>query len=67
MGDDYVAVVDWRTHQVVKKIVTGKGAHQFMLMPDQKTVLVTNRVANTVSSAPAGVSAVKLTSGGRKT
>jgi DNA-binding beta-propeller fold protein YncE len=48
-GADYVAVVDWRNQKVVKTIPTGKGAHNFRSMVDGKHVLVSNRVANTIS------------------
>jgi DNA-binding beta-propeller fold protein YncE len=48
-GADYVAVVDWRNQKVVKTITTGKGAHNFRSMVDGKHVLVSNRVANTIS------------------
>ncbi|KMY86607.1 Surface antigen [Candidatus Paraburkholderia calva] len=48
-GADYVAVVDWRNQKIVKTIPTGKGAHNFRSMVDGKHVLVSNRVANTIS------------------
>jgi len=48
-GADYVAVVDWRNQKIVKTITTGKGAHNFRSMVDGKHVLVSNRVANTIS------------------
>ncbi len=48
-GADYVAVVDWRNQKIVKTIQTGKGAHNFRSMVDGKHVLVSNRVANTIS------------------
>lgn len=48
-GEDDVAVVDWRTHQVVKRIFTGKGAHNFRSLDDGKHVAVSNRVASTIS------------------
>lgn len=48
-GADYVQVMDWRNRQEVKKIMTGKGAHNFRPMGDRKHVFVTNRVASTIS------------------
>jgi DNA-binding beta-propeller fold protein YncE len=48
-GADYVAVVDWRNQKVVKTIHTGKGAHNFRSLDDGKHVVVSNRVANTLS------------------
>ncbi|WP_158938077.1 beta-propeller fold lactonase family protein [Burkholderia sp. S171] len=48
-GEDDVAVVDWHKQQVVKRIQTGKGAHNFRNLDDGKHVAVTNRVASTIS------------------
>jgi DNA-binding beta-propeller fold protein YncE len=48
-GEDDVAVVDWRTRSVVKRIRTGNGAHNFRSLDDGRHVLVSNRVANTIS------------------
>jgi YVTN family beta-propeller protein len=48
-GADYVAVVDWRNRTVVKTIHTGKGAHNFRSLDDGRHVVVSNRVANTIS------------------
>ena len=48
-GADYVEVVDWRTRQVIKRISTGKGAHNFRPQGDRKHVFVSNRVASTIS------------------
>ena len=49
MGQDYVEVIDWRTQKSVKKIRTGKGAHNFRPLGDGKHIFVTNRVDNTIS------------------
>jgi YVTN family beta-propeller protein len=49
MGKDYVEVVDWRSQQRVKRIVTGKGAHNFRPLGDGRHVFVSNRVDNTIS------------------
>lgn len=48
-GEDDVAVVDWRNQKVVKRIHTGKGAHNFRSLDDGVHVAVSNRVASTIS------------------
>jgi len=48
-GADYVAVVDWQTQKIVKTIKTGNGAHNFRSLADGKHVVVSNRVASTIS------------------
>ena len=48
-GADAVVAVDWRKRQVIKRIVTGRAAHNFRSMADGRHVLVSNRVANTIS------------------
>nr|WP_245964906.1 beta-propeller fold lactonase family protein [Trinickia dinghuensis] len=48
-GEDDVAVVDWRNQKVIKRIQTGKGAHNFRSLDDGVHVAVTNRVASTIS------------------
>lgn len=49
MGRDYVEVIDWRTQKSVKRIKTGKGAHNFRPLGDGRHIFVTNRVENTIS------------------
>jgi YVTN family beta-propeller protein len=49
MGEDYVEVIDWRQQKSVRRIVTGKGAHNFRPLGDGRHVFVGNRVAGTVS------------------
>jgi DNA-binding beta-propeller fold protein YncE len=49
MGEDYVEVIDWRGRRSVKRIVTGKGAHNFRPLGDGRHLFVGNRVAGTVS------------------
>ncbi len=49
MGEDYVEVIDWRNRKSVKRIVTGKGAHNFRPLGDGRHLFVGNRVAGTVS------------------
>ena len=48
-GENYVQVVDWKTQQTVKKIITGKGAHNFRPLGDGKTIFVSNRVEASIS------------------
>ena len=49
MGSDYIAEVDPANGNVIRKITTGNGAHNFLAAPDGKTLYVTNRVAGTIS------------------
>jgi YVTN family beta-propeller protein len=48
-GADYVQVLDWRNRREVKKIFTGKGAHNFRPQGDRKHVFVTNRISSSIS------------------
>jgi YVTN family beta-propeller protein len=48
-GEDSVQVVDWRTQKTIKFIKTGKGAHNFRPLGDNKHVFVSNRVAATIT------------------
>ena len=48
-GQDYVQVIDWKTRKEVKRILTGKGAHNFRPLGDKKHVFVTNRIASSIS------------------
>jgi YVTN family beta-propeller protein len=50
-GGDGVEVYDIGSGQpkLVKKITTGKGAHAFRALGDKRHVMVSNRVANTIS------------------
>jgi DNA-binding beta-propeller fold protein YncE len=48
-GEDDVAVIDWRKQQVVKRIQTGRGAHNFRNLDDGTHVAVSNRVDSTIS------------------
>jgi DNA-binding beta-propeller fold protein YncE len=50
MGTDYVAVVDPADGRVVRRVVTGRGAHQLFLSPDRRTLYVNNRVAGTTTA-----------------
>lgn len=49
MGRDYVEVIDWRERRRVKRIATGRGAHNFRPMGDGRHVFVSNRVDGTIS------------------
>ena len=78
-GADYVEVIDWRTRQSLKRITTGKGAHNFRPQGDRKHVFVSNRVASSISlidmqtlskvgeiaSLPAGPDDMELTPDGK--
>ncbi|CAM3755074.1 cytochrome D1 domain-containing protein [Polynucleobacter arcticus] len=48
-GEDYVQVIDWKNRKEVKRIQTGKGAHNFRPLGDKKHVFVTNRIASSIS------------------
>jgi YVTN family beta-propeller protein len=48
-GADYVEVIDWRAQRAVKRITTGKGAHNFRPLGDGRHLFVSNRVANLVT------------------
>jgi YVTN family beta-propeller protein len=50
MGRDHVEVIDVATRQSIKRIRTGKGAHNFRALGDGRIVFVGNRVDNTVSA-----------------
>ena len=49
MGSDYVAVVDPADGKVVRKVKTGRAAHNLFMSPDGHELYVTNRVAGTIS------------------
>jgi YVTN family beta-propeller protein len=48
-GEDNVQVIDWKNRKEVKRIFTGKGAHNFRPLGDKKHVFVTNRIASSIS------------------
>lgn len=48
-GEDFVQVIDWKNRKEIKRIVTGKGAHNFRPLGDKKHVFLSNRVAATIS------------------
>jgi YVTN family beta-propeller protein len=49
MGTDHIVEIDPRDGNILRRIRTGPGAHNFLLSPDGKTLYVTNRVAGTIS------------------
>ena len=53
MGEDSLAMVDPVDGSVGRRIVTGKGAHNLFLSPDQRIVWVNNRVGGTTVSLDA--------------
>ena len=48
-GEDNVQVIDWKNRKEVKRIVTGKGAHNFRPLGDKRHVFVSNRIAPSIS------------------
>jgi YVTN family beta-propeller protein len=53
MGADHIAEVEPRDGSVIRRIHTARGAHNFLLSPDGKTLYVSNRVAGTISALDA--------------
>jgi YVTN family beta-propeller protein len=49
MGRDFVDVIDPAKRESIKKIITGKGAHNVFPMGDGQHVLVSNRVDGTIA------------------
>ncbi len=47
MGADYLAEVDPVDGSVIRRIVTGRGAHNLFLSPDGRIIWVNNRIAGT--------------------
>ena len=48
-GADYVEVIDWHNRTSVKRIPTGKGAHNFRALGDKRHLFLSNRVSGTIS------------------
>jgi YVTN family beta-propeller protein len=61
MGSDHIAEIDPTNGNIIRKIVTGNGAHNFLAAPDGKTLYVTNRVAGTISVLDADTLAITNT------
>ena len=53
MGSDNVAVLDPHNGTVLRRVVTGKGAHQLFLSLDRRTLYVNNRVDSTIAALDA--------------
>jgi YVTN family beta-propeller protein len=49
MGSDHIAEVDPKDGSMIRTVHTDRGAHNFLLSPDGKTLYVSNRVAGTIS------------------
>ena len=49
MGSDHIVEIDPRDGSLVRRIQTGRGAHNFAVSVDGKTLYVSNRVAGTIS------------------
>lgn len=49
MGSDHIVEIDPRDGSTVRRIQTGRGAHNFAVSVDGKTLYVSNRVAGTIS------------------
>ena len=48
-GSNAVVAVDWRRRGILGRIVTGDAAHNFRSLADGRHVLVSNRIADTIS------------------
>lgn len=59
MGSDNIAEVDPKDGSVIRRIKTDRGAHNFLMSPDGKTLYVSNRVAGTISVLDAETLEVK--------
>jgi YVTN family beta-propeller protein len=59
MGTDYIAVVDPTDGHTVRRVVTGRGAHQLFLSPDRRVLWVNNRVAGTTTALDPAMLAVR--------
>ncbi len=53
MGTDHLVALDPADGQVLRRIVTGKGAHNLFLSPDGRVIWVNNRVAGTTEELDA--------------
>ena len=49
MGSDYIAEINPKDGTTLRRIQTGRGAHNFQISPDGKLLFVSNRVAGTLS------------------
>ena len=58
-GSDHVDEVDPHDGSIVRRIQTGRGAHNFQISRDGRTLFVSNRVAGTISELDPDTLAVK--------
>lgn len=58
MGSDFIAEIDPANGAILRRIQTGRGAHNFQASPDGKSLYVSNRVAGTISILDADTLAV---------
>ena len=63
MGADYIVKLAPADGEIVGLVHTGRGAHNFLLSPDGKTLYVSNRVAGTISVLDADTLRVTATLG----
>jgi len=61
MGTDYIAVVDPTDGHTIRRVVTGRGAHQLFLSPDRRVLYVNNRVAGTTTALDPATLAIERT------
>ena len=61
MGANYIVQVDPTIGNIIGKVTTGKGAHNFLYSQDGKTLYVTNRIAGTISVLDADTLEIKNT------
>jgi YVTN family beta-propeller protein len=53
MGSDHIAELAAADGSLIRRIQTGRGAHNFLIAPDGKVLYVSNRVAGTISALDA--------------
>ena len=61
MGSDNIAEINPKDGSAMRRIQTGRGAHNFQVSQDGKTLFVSNRVAGTISVLDAETLAIKAT------
>lgn len=61
MGANYIVEVDPTNGNIIGKVTTGNGAHNFLYSQDGKTLYVTNRIVGTISVLDADTLEVKNT------
>jgi YVTN family beta-propeller protein len=61
MGANHIVQVDPSNGNIIGKVTTGYGAHNFLYSTDGKTLYVTNRIAGTISVLDADTLEVKNT------